>query len=149
MPKVSHKEFNFDADLKFGESFEDEIINLFEGDGSVEVKADDGIWKRTGNIVVEIRYKGKPSGISTTDAKWWINCLIDNNVMVGALMFKTSTLKRIIKNMVKSKTAQIIKGGDDNNSGLVKMPISELWKHYTPDHPLLEYAKKKLNCVEF
>ena len=52
----------FDIDLKFGQIYEEKIRKIFAG--KIEVKAERDIWKRTGNIAIEVRCKGKPSGLS-------------------------------------------------------------------------------------
>ena len=57
---------NFDLDLNFGQIYEEKVRDIFEGDGSIEVKTERDIWQKTGNIAIEIRYRGKPSGISST-----------------------------------------------------------------------------------
>jgi hypothetical protein len=61
------KEYNpyFDIDLSFGESFEKSLADILNK-GTVEVKTERDIWKTSGNIVFEVRYKGKLSGISKT-----------------------------------------------------------------------------------
>ena len=59
MPKVDYKKSNFDLDLKFGGIGEDYILKVFESGNKVEVKTERSAWKRTGNIVIEIRCKGK------------------------------------------------------------------------------------------
>ena len=61
--------------------YEEKIRNLFEGEGSIEVKTERDIWADTGNAAIEIKSRGKPSGISTTEAKWWIHVFtIENDV---------------------------------------------------------------------
>ena len=61
-----YKKDKFDIDLDFGKVGEKAVEEMFEGDGSIEVKTERDIWKTTGNIAIEIRYRGKLSGISTT-----------------------------------------------------------------------------------
>ena len=85
---------NFDLDLNFGQIYEEKVRDIFEGDGSIEVKTERDIWQKTGNIAIEIRYRGKPSGISSTDAKWWIHILSNDNDIETALMFKVEKLKK-------------------------------------------------------
>jgi len=70
MPLTNHKTSNFDIDFDFGSFSEQEIINIFEHNGRCEVKTERDIWQTTGNIAIEYRWKGNPSGISTTDADW-------------------------------------------------------------------------------
>ena len=51
---------NFVLDLKFGEIFEKKVNNMLKCKGNIEVKTERDTWATTGNICVEIRYKGKP-----------------------------------------------------------------------------------------
>ena len=129
MPLTKEKS-NFDADLDFGKISEQEVVDMFESDGRIEVKTERDTWMRTGNIAFEIRYKGNPSGISTTKATWWIQALNYNNQNIMMLTFKISLLRIILKRMVKEKIAEIKKGGDDNNSTIILTPIYKLMREY-------------------
>jgi|TARA_R100000306_G_scaffold12149_3_gene14207 hypothetical protein len=117
---------NFDLDLNFGQIYEEKVRDIFEGDGSIEVKTERDIWQKTGNIAIEIRYRGKPSGISSTDAKWWIHILSNDNDIETALMFKVEKLKKKIKQMVMLGMARIVVGGDNDNSEIVLLPIDKI-----------------------
>ena len=84
--------------------------------------------KDTGNIAIEIRYKGKPSGISHTEADWfiyWYRDILFNNVW----MIKVSDLKSLIK----KSNFKIVNGGDDNQSQLVLIPRKEYRKYFKVD----------------
>lgn len=129
MPLTKEKS-NFDADLDFGKISEQEVVDMFESDGRIEVKTERDTWMRTRNIAFEIRYKGNPSGISTTKATWWIQALNYNNQNIMMLTFKISLLRVILKRMVKEKIAEIKKGGDDNNSTIILTPIYKLMREY-------------------
>ena len=94
--------------------------------GSIEVKTERGIWKKTGNIAVEISYRGNPSGISNTDAKWWIHVLNDDGVIDSAMIFDVATLRKKIKDMIKSGDARVITAGDRLDSEIVLIPIDKL-----------------------
>ena len=117
---------NFDLDLNFGQIYEEKVRDIFEGDGSIEVKTERDIWQKTGNIAIEILYRGKPSGISSTDAKWWIHILSNDNDIETALMFKVEKLKKKIKQMVMLGMARIVIGGDNDNSEIVLLPIDKI-----------------------
>ena len=117
---------NFDIDLDFGQIYEQKIKELFEGDGSIEVKTERDIWADTGNMAIEIRSRGKPSGISTTDAKWWIhNFTIDGDIKFS-MLFKVDKLRKAVKYLYLYELASIVKGGDDNTSDIILAPISTL-----------------------
>ena len=138
MPRANHNDVNFDIDLDFGEMKEQEVVNYFEGDGSIEVKTErynrmsmksNKEWKETGNIAIEYKYKGRPSGISVTNARTWIHLLSDEDEVVGGFIIKTSVLKKRIKDMLNMGMARKIKGGDNDNSDLVLIPIKELYNY--------------------
>ena len=117
---------NFDIDLDFGKIYEQKVKDIFEVKGGIEVKTERGAWKQTGNIAIEIRYKGNPSGLSTTNADWWVHILSNNGDIDTALMFKVNKLKKKISKLVSRKEAHIVMGGDNNKSEIVLVPINKL-----------------------
>ena len=127
MPKVNYKKNNFDIDLDFGEKGEDWVVNLFEGNSKVEVKTERGLWQDTGNIAIEIRYKNKPSGLSTTDAKTWIHLLESYGKIVGGFILPVPYFKNRIKNLFKSGKVKVVKGGDNNDSTIILVPINKIY----------------------
>ena len=124
---TDYKNNNFDVDLDFGKLGEKHVQEIFENDGRVEVKTERDIWKPTGNIAIEIRYYGNPSGISTTEAKTWIHLLSYENNIEGGFIFKVSELKEKIRRLFKRNEAKTVMGGDNNASELVLLPIREMF----------------------
>ena len=118
---------NFDLDLKFGLAWEEQVRKIFEDDGRIEVKTERDIWHKTGNIAVEIGYKDRPSGLSTTDAKWWIQVLTIQGEFHTALIFKVENFRKLVKQLVETGKADIVKGGDGAQSELVRVPLKELF----------------------
>ena len=114
----------FDIDLDFGKVGEKAVEEMLEGDGSIEVKNEREIWKRTGNIAIEIRCRGKLSGISITTAKTWIHMLDGGG---GGFIFPVKELKDKIKKRQDEGKLKLIMGGDDNAAQLALLPISELF----------------------
>lgn len=114
---------NFDIDLQFGKIYEEKVRDIFEGDGSIEVKTERDMWATTGNMVLEIRYNGKISGLSSTDAKWWIHIFTIDGDIKFAIMFKVETLKKYVKKLIGMNMAKIVTGGDDDKSELVLIPV--------------------------
>jgi hypothetical protein len=110
---------SFTHDLKFGEESEDWVKSLFTGAFSVEVKSDRRALA-TGNLYIEVYSRSKPSGISTTDADYWIFCIGDITLCI-----KTDKLKEIVKN---NYNGRLVKGGDNDTSRGVLIPITELFK---------------------
>ena len=117
----------FDIDLKFGKMGEEFTSQVFEGNSKVEVKTERDIWKRTGNVAIEIRCKGKPSGLSTTESDVWIHLLAYKGVIEGGFLFKVGVLKDKIKELHKSGGLKMVMGGDDNASQMALLPIKELF----------------------
>ena len=117
----------FDLDLEFGKIGEDFTEALFNVNSKVEVKTERDIWKSTGNIAIEIRCKGKPSGISTTESANWVHLLSYNGKIEGGFIFDVEELKKKIKILLKNGKAKMVMGGDFNMSQMVLLPITELF----------------------
>ena len=126
MPLTNHKTAKFDIDFDFGVFSEQQLIDMFENNGKVEVKTERDMWKQPGTIAIEFKYKGKPSGISTTEADWWIHCLNDNGKNVRMITFPTNELKKLCKRLHRQGVAEIKNIGDDNNSKCFLIPINKL-----------------------
>ena len=117
---------NFDIDLDFGLIHEDKVRNIFEGKGSIEVKTERDTWHDTGNMIIEINYKGKPSGISTTNAKWWCHVFTIDNEIKFIILMKVDELKERIKQLAKNNLIKIVNGGDGNQSEIILVPYNKL-----------------------
>ena len=119
----------FDLDLEFGKLGEEFVRDMQLGNKKIEVKTERDIWKTTGNIAIEIRYKGGPSGLSTTESNVWIHLLSYKGVIEGGFMFKVDLLREKIKKLHKSGNLKMVMGGDDNMSQMALLPISELFEN--------------------
>ena len=79
IPITEEVQQKFDHDLEFGRLGED-FVEAFQSENTkIEVKTERDIWKTTGNIAIEIRCRGKLSGLSVTEAQTWIHLLSWNN----------------------------------------------------------------------
>ena len=116
----------FDLDLKFGQIYEKGLKELFKGKGKIEVKTERGKWLETGNIAIEIRYRGKKSGLAITESDWWFHILTENKKVKGMICLPAEELKNICRAMIKNGTAKKVMGGDDNESEMLLLPIKEL-----------------------
>lgn len=110
---------SFNHDLNFGETAEDWVKNLFTGGLKVEVKCD-RMATKTGNIYVEVYSRNKKSGISTTDAEYWIYRLEENDT---AFIVSTKRLKDLARFYFKGR---FINGGDNNTSKGILIPVKNL-----------------------
>lgn len=117
----------FDLDLEFGKIGEDFVKDMQNGNTMIEVKTERDIWKNTGNIAIEIRCNGVPSGVSTTGSAIWIHLLSYNNKIKGGFIFAVDDLKDKIRNLIKEEKARLVMGGDFNSSQMVLIPIKELF----------------------
>ena len=121
---VDYKKDKFDIDLDFGKVGEKVVEEMFEGDGTIEVKTEREIWKTSKNIAIEIRCRGKLSGISTTTAKTWIHMLDGGG---GGFIFPVKDLRDKIKKRKEDGKLRLVMGGDDNAAQLALLPIAELF----------------------
>ena len=117
----------FDIDLEFGKIGEDFTEALFQHNTKVEVKTERDIWKTTGNIAIEIRCKGKPSGISTTESAHWVHLLSYEGKIKGGFIFNVEELKQKIRVLSQEGKAKMVMGGDFDMSQMVLLPIKELF----------------------
>ena len=125
---VNYEEMKkFDLDLKFGLLGEDFVRDIQNGNNKIEVKTERDIWKTTGNIAIEIRCNGRPSGISTTGSAIWIHLLSYEGKIEGGFILPVPYLKARIKELLKEEKARIVMGGDFDASQMVLMPIKELF----------------------
>jgi len=115
---------NFKYDLEFGEIREQRVADILLNQ-RIEVKTERGQWARTGNIAIEYEYRGKPSGITTTEAPYWLHILEVDGEEFCSLLFKTDKLKELLKTV---KSARKVNGGDDKQSKLVLLPLDNLFK---------------------
>ena len=116
----------FDLDLKFGEEYEQGLEKLFKTKGKIEVKTERDKWIETGNLAIEIRCRGKKSGLSVTESDWWFHILSEKGKVKGMICLPVEELKNICRVMIKNGTAKKIMGGDDNESEILLLPIKEL-----------------------
>jgi hypothetical protein len=111
----------FDLDLAYGQVFEQKVADILTG-SKIEVKTEKDKWKTTGNIVIEYESRGKPSGIITTEADYWLhNCAIGDNI-VFSLLLKVSTLRQYIA----KQNPRSVRGGDDMTSKLYLIKLTDL-----------------------
>ena len=116
---------DFDVDLAFGEKYEGCLADLLNR-GKVEVKTERDLWVDTGNIAVEIRCNGRPSGLSVTKADYWAHIMTKDGDIKFIVILPVTTLKRRVKHLLGGSRARIIKGGDNNASEMVLIPLAEV-----------------------
>lgn len=109
---------SFYYDLDFGEQGEDWLNELLRNGKKVEVKTD-RMAHVTGNIYVEVYSRGKASGISTTQANYWIFIIEKKDY---SLIVSVEKLRDICRVMFQING--LIKGGDSDTSQGILIPIN-------------------------
>lgn len=110
---------DFSYDLAVGQMSEKALGDIFEN-RTVEVKADLKA-KATGNLFIEYESRGKPSGIATSEADYW--CFDIGHLFI---LIETEELKQIVRPLLGTSADK--RGGDNNSSKGVLLPLTELIK---------------------
>jgi hypothetical protein len=117
---------NFNNDFKFdlefgvldGETWFHELVT----NKKVEVKSDRRT-SETGNVYIEYWSRGKPSGISSSQADFYVYKVGEDK----AILISTSQLRQRIKQLVKLGKARMnVKGGDNNTSLGILCKLTDL-----------------------
>jgi hypothetical protein len=77
----------------------------------IELKSENWQWEQTGNIAIEYRRKGEPSGISVTKATCWVHELQRDGQTLVYLMFPIDRLKALCRDAIKRGDCRL--GGGD------------------------------------
>jgi hypothetical protein len=110
----------FDIDLETGQFSEGVLADILRREGRyIEVKSD-AQCSKTGNVYIEYESRGKPSGISTTEAQWWA---LEFRPM-RYILITLSDLKAIAAEVYMKKGP--IAGGDYDTSKGVLIPVDRL-----------------------
>jgi hypothetical protein len=108
---------SFYYDLDFAEKAEDWVNGIFTGGYKIEVKCD-RMAHHTHNIYIELYSRGKPSGISTTQADYWIFIIYGRAVSV---ILPTNKIKELCKEIFNGT---YVYGGDNNTSKGILIPLN-------------------------
>jgi hypothetical protein len=114
----------YDLDVEYGLIQEKKIRKIFESGSKIEVKAERARWYNSGMIAIEIECKGRPSGLSITQADYWMHMLMRGDEMQMTLLFSVAKLKELVKKALRMPGTNIVYGGDNKASKLVLIPLS-------------------------
>lgn len=109
---------DFKFDLKVGQVKEKELGNILN-DKTIEVKFDLKALE-TNNVYVEYENRNKPSGISTTLSEYYCFAFGSTYHLIETKILKERCRKYLNTNRDK-------KGGDNNTSKGILLPINELF----------------------
>lgn len=116
-------------DLQLSQSLIDQqrLASIFEyGDISkIELKSESWQWERTGNICIEYRQKGKPSGIAVTEAGYWVHELKRDGKTLCYLMFPIERLKELAR-IAYNEGRYHEGGGDGGNFCNILIPLKDI-----------------------
>lgn len=121
---VFNDDNKFDIDLSKAQIREKELRDIL-GKAKVEVKTD-SIWKGSKNLAVEFRCRGKPSGISVSEAEYYAFILDANTYTEGIIIIPIEKLLYLARKFYR--LGKVKNGGDDNASEMVLIPIIEFVK---------------------
>jgi hypothetical protein len=126
-------EFNpdhkFDLQLSQALIAERRLADIFERGKieRIELKTETWQWEQTGNICIEYRQNGKPSGIATTEADYWVHELRRDGVTLCYLMFPIDRLKALARKAY-AEGRRHEGGGDGGRFCNVLIPLSWVLK---------------------
>ena len=109
---------DFKYDLQLGQLGEKHLGNILDNE-KVEVKTDYQA-SDTGNLFIEYLSRGKESGIITTEATWFAFIVSNEKI----ILVSTNKLKKLCRPYLNTK--RDVKGGDDNTSKRILLPIKDL-----------------------
>tara|TARA_R100001163_G_C5063342_1_gene200603 strand:- start:263 stop:616 length:354 start_codon:yes stop_codon:yes gene_type:complete len=110
---------DFKYDLEVGQVKEKELAEILQNK-TIEVKTD-LMAANTGNVFIEYECRGKPSGLSTTKSDFY--CIAIEYLLI---ILPTAKLKEVVRPFLR--TSRDVKGGDDNLSKGILLPIKTLIK---------------------
>ena len=136
--------YDFVTDLKYGTDSEKNIANILGlSSKEFEVKTERNWWTRTGNIAIELEYKGKPSGINITEATYWVHAFQDKEGLFCFVIIPVKILKKIVSKLLAGGIEPRMVG-DGNNSKclIIKKEILLNYNIYKNDENLEDYLQE-------
>lgn len=130
MSKITfNRDHKFDLQLDQALIHERRLGEIFEGAKieKIELKSETWQWEQTGNIAIEFACDGKPSGISATEADFWVHELRRGNETLVYLMFPIERLKQLAREAWRAGNYRR-NGGDDGRFDVVLLRLSDLLK---------------------
>lgn len=119
----------FDLQLDAAMIRERELGEIFAGAKieKIELKSETWQWEQTGNICIEYRQNGKPSGISVTDADMWVHELRRDDKTLVYLMFPIDRLKELARE-AHHQGRYRTKGGDGGRFSNILIRLRDILK---------------------
>lgn len=124
-----NRDRKFDLQLSQAHIDEKRLADIFQDANiqKIELKSESYKWERTGNIVIEYRAKGAPSGISTTEAGMWIHELKRDGKTLVYLMFPIERLKELCRIAIREGRSRK-DSGDGGEFDVVLLRLKDILK---------------------
>lgn len=132
---TGNADMRWDINLAEGHVAEEIAKRIFEGNLTVEVKSDYLVHQH-GNVAIEYKYRGRPSGISVSRAKyymfWFAGRYYRNELSV---LISTERLRPLAReyllrhnngSVLPSGQPVVVRGGNNGDSELILLPKTEL-----------------------
>jgi hypothetical protein len=104
MDKIQfNRDRKFDLQLSASLIHERRLAAVFAGAKleKIELKSETWQWEQTGNICIEYRCDGRPSGISTTESDCWVHELRRGDGTLAWIMFPIERLKELARDAIR------------------------------------------------
>jgi hypothetical protein len=124
-----NRDKKFDLQLAQALIAERRLADIFAGAKleKIELKTETWQWEQTGNIAIEFRCDGRPSGISTTEADIWVHELRRADATLLYLMIPIERLKELCRSAIRQGRWRA-NAGDDGRFDVVILSLRELLK---------------------
>ena len=113
---------DFKYDLKEGILKGETKFHKMLSESKIEVKFD-RMTRKTGNVYIEFESRGKPSGIRTTEADYWVYFTHDEECFV----LSVDRLNQKLLNLKQLGKARVVLGGDSNTSKGFLVKLKDLY----------------------
>jgi hypothetical protein len=118
-------------DMQLSQALIDErrLAEIFEHADihKIELKSESHQWEETGNICIEYRQDGRPSGIAATQAGVWVHELKRDGETLCYLMFPTERLKKLAREAYKQGRRRS-RAGDGGRFDVVLLRLRDILK---------------------
>lgn len=124
---VQNRDRKFDLQLSQALIDERRLAAIFAGAQieKIELKSESWQWEQTGNICIEFRCDGRPSGISATEADFWVHELKRDGETLVYLMFPIERLKELCRDAIRAGRWRA-KAGDGGRFDVVILRLKDI-----------------------
>jgi hypothetical protein len=122
-----NRDHKFDLQLSAAREREKVLGEIFTNArlARVELKSESYQWEQTGNICVEYRCDGRPSGISTTEADIWVHELRREDQTLMWMMFPIERIKDVTRQAIQQGRVRK-RAGDGGRFTVAIVPLRHL-----------------------